>query len=94
MSKAYKCDRCGALFCSDIISRKYYITTSRFVSGICIDLCDECQKQLNMFATNKNAVISIQQDCNTCNDYHSSICVCYCENKDHYKPKNNEENHD
>lgn len=82
MSKAYKCDRCGALFSTDITKRKYYITTSRYVSGICVDLCDECQKQLDMFITNKNAVISVQQDCNTCNDYHSSICLYHTENNE------------
>lgn len=62
MSKAYKCDRCGTLFCSDIANRKYYITTSRMVSGICADLCEECQNQLNIFYKNKNAIVSIPNE--------------------------------
>lgn len=44
--KAYKCDRCGALYEQDWgITGRYYITRNPMCVN-CLDLCPKCDKEL------------------------------------------------
>lgn len=48
--KAFKCDRCGSFFLTKKVkSSKYYISASRNISGSYLDLCCDCQQQLEEF---------------------------------------------
>ena len=57
---AFKCDRCGNYFL-DYTGRKsctfYNVTTNPNVTGMCLDLCENCNAELqewvNTFKTNK-----------------------------------------
>lgn len=52
--KALKCDRCGILY--ETYSEKakpFYITTSPFISYDTLDLCQECNKELKDWFTEK-----------------------------------------
>lgn len=45
--RAYKCDRCGALYEKEQEKTgRVYITQSPNIAGFCLDLCPECDKDL------------------------------------------------
>lgn len=48
--RAYQCDRCGALYShSNKLENEIFITGSCTVTGQVKDLCDECQKELEIW---------------------------------------------
>ena len=52
--RAYQCDRCGALYSySNKLENEIFITSSCTITGQVKDLCDECQKELEAWWTEK-----------------------------------------
>lgn len=48
--RAYQCDRCGALYShSNKLESEIFITGSCTITGQVKDLCDECQKELEVW---------------------------------------------
>ena len=53
--KAYKCDRCGKLFekyPNQGTNKFLNITTNPFNTGYCLDLCQECNGELQRWFMN------------------------------------------
>lgn len=51
--KAYKCDRCGKFFSEyGYAPSKFYITRTPNASGHCLDLCQNCNAELQEWVAN------------------------------------------
>lgn len=64
--KAYKCDRCGKFFLNSEYGYKFsnfYITHSPLVIGSCLDLCPDCNDELQEWiAKGEEQAVSVEKE--------------------------------
>lgn len=72
--KAYKCDRCGEFFLNSeygYAPSKFYITRTPNASGHCLDLCPNCNDELQEWiAKGEEQAVSIEKVAGEVKIYH------------------------